>query len=42
MPDKVGVPNGFPAKISGFHPGGFQEVFNFRDEFVAVSARHEG
>jgi len=41
MPDKVGITHGFSGKISGFHPGGFQEVFNFRDELIAVSARHE-
>jgi hypothetical protein len=42
MPDKVGITHGFSPKISGFHPGGFQEVFNFSDELIAVSARHEG
>jgi hypothetical protein len=42
MPDKVRITHRFSAKISGFHPGGCQEAFDFRDEFVAVSARHEG
>jgi hypothetical protein len=42
MSDKIGIPHRFSAKISGFHPGGFQEVFNFRDELIAESGRHEG
>jgi hypothetical protein len=42
MPDKIGITHGFSAKISGFHPGGCQEGFNFHQEFVAVSGRHEG
>jgi hypothetical protein len=40
MPDKIGITHGFSAKISGFHPGGCQEVFDFRDKLIGETGRH--